>query len=127
MIAGTLEPIEDALDGLAELSQYLTPAAEEVLSTLRKTASAGTSPDGKKWEPTKEGERPLKDAANQIAARVAGQTIVITLSESGGHASWWHFGVKGAPPRPVIPVDVIGEKLGNAIARGAARPFSERA
>jgi hypothetical protein len=122
-IAGSFADVDTALDDMADVGTYLPPIAQETLGHLRGTASAGTTPEGKPWAPTKKGERALENAASQISVRVAGLNLVITLSEDGGHATWWHWGTRGIGPRYVIPVDIIGEKLGKAIDRGAASRF----
>ena len=121
MITGSLAPIENVLDQLENVQEWaLPPAAQEVEKHLKDTARAHTTPEGKPWAPTKEGAPALNNAANEITVRVAGQTIIVELK---GNSTWWHYGVRGVDPRQVIPVDVIGEKLGNAIRRGVVAPF----
>jgi hypothetical protein len=125
-IVGSFADVDTALDDMADVGTYLPPIAQEALGHLRSTANAGTTPEGKPWAPTKKGERALENAASQIGVRVAGLNLVITLSEGSGHATWWHWGTRGAEPRYVIPVDVIGGKLGNAIRRGGAKAFEAK-
>jgi hypothetical protein len=123
MISGSLDNIYQDLDAMADVTTYLPPAAQEVRAHLQATSKAHTTPEGKPWKPTLKGEPALNGAPNEISVRVAGQTIITELE---GNSVWWHFGVRGAEPRPVIPVDIIGEKLGNALARGAANGYSKR-
>lgn len=121
MITGSLAPIESALDQLEDVEQWaLPPAAQEVEKHLKSTANAHTTPEGKPWLMTVEGLPALNNAANEITVRVAGQTIIVQLE---GNSTWWHYGVRGVEPRQVIPVDIIGEKLGNAIRRGFVTAF----
>ena len=121
MIRGSLAPIESVLDELENVEQWaLPPAAEAVKTHLMGTAKAHTTPEGKPWLMTVEGLPALNNAANEITVRVAGQTIIVQLE---GNSTWWHYGVRGVEPRQVIPVDIIGEKLGNAIRRGFVTAF----
>lgn len=121
MITGSLAPITNVLDQLEDVESWaLPPAAEAVKTHLVGTAKAHTTPEGKPWLPTIKGLPALNNAANEITVRLAGQTIIVELK---GNSVWWHYGVKGVEPRQVIPVDVIGEKLGNAIRRGFVAPF----
>ncbi len=121
MIRGSLAPITNVLDQLEDVESWaLPPAAEAVKTHLAGTAKAHTTPEGKPWLPTVKGLPALNNAANEITVRLAGKTIIVQLE---GNSTWWHYGVKGVEPRQVIPVDVIGEKLGNAIRRGFVAPF----
>jgi len=120
MIQGSLGAIYTQLDALADVPQYVAPAAVEVQAQLRRTASAGTTPDGVPWAPTKDGRRPMTNAGKAITARAAGNNVIVELT---GPEVFHHHGVRGAPPRPVIPTDKIGETLGQAIRRGVVKPF----
>lgn len=123
MIRGSLAPIYAELDAMAEPTQYLTPAAQEVKKHLDKTIAAGTSPSGKAWKPRQsDGGKPLQNAAAAVEVRVAGKTIVVELT---GHHVFHHYGAGGVPVREIIPKEV-DERLGDAIARGVAKPFKER-
>lgn len=124
MITGSFTEIDSALDTIGNVETYLPAAAQSTLTHLRGTAKAHTTPDGVPWAPTVDGEPALNNAANEISVRVAGQTVIVQLE---GNSTWWHYGVRGVKPRPVIPVDIVGEKLGNAIARGVAKPFRKEA
>ena len=124
-ITGSMAPITLVLDELADVQTWvLPPAAQAVQTHLVGTAKAHTTPDGKPWLATTKGAPALNNAASEIAVRVAGSTIVIELK---GNSVWWHYGVRGVEPRQVIPVDVVGEKLGNAIRRGVVAPFRKAA
>jgi hypothetical protein len=111
------------VEALAEPSQYLPPAAQEVKKHLDKTIAAGTSPSGKAWKPRKsDGGKPLKNAAAAVDVRVAGTTIVVELT---GHHVFHHYPARGNEAREIIPKE-IDESLGNAIRRGVVKPFKER-
>lgn len=124
MIRGSLAPLQAELDAIGKPEQYLPPAAQEVKAHISKTIAAGTSPSGKAWEPRKkDGGKPLQNAAAAVDVRVAGDTIIVELT---GPEVFHHYGVRGAKPRNIIPVE-IDETLGSAIHRGVAKPFKERA
>lgn len=123
MIQGSLDAIYATLHQIGDLPQYVAPAAEEVQAQLRRTASAGQAPDGTPWAPTKDGRQPMKNAAKAITARAAGRNVIVELT---GVEVFHHHGVRGAPPRQVIPTDRIGETLGQAIRRGVVKPFRKR-
>lgn len=123
MITGSLDGIYQELDAMADVTTYLPPAAQEVQAHLQATSTAHTTPEGKPWKPTLKGEPALNGAPNEISVRVAGQIIIVELK---GNSVWWHYGTRGVEPRPVIPVDIIGEKLGNAIRRGVVAPFEAK-
>ena len=121
MITGSLAPITNVLDQLEDVESWaLPPAVEAVKTRLVGTAKAHTTPEGKPWLPTIKGLPALNNAANEITVRLAGKIVIVELK---GNSTWWHYGVRGIEARQVIPVDVIGEKLGNAIRRGFVAPF----
>ena len=123
VISGSLAPIYDGLDAIAEPSQYIPPAAAEVKALLASTIAAGTSPSGKPWAPRKsDGGKPLQGAMAAVDVRAAGTTIVVELT---GNEVFHHYGAGDSPVRQIIPTE-IEEKLGAAIRRGAAKPFKER-
>jgi hypothetical protein len=122
-IEGTLEPLLDELEAIAEPSQYTTAAVAEVQNVYKATTSARTAPDGTPWKETKDGQKPLKNAFAAIDVRQAGPSTVIV--ELKGHHVFPHYGAKGHPVREIINKEV-DEKLGNAIRRGVAKPFKER-
>ena len=123
MIDGSLSPLLEELDAIAEPSQYTTAAVVEVREFYRGTTSARTAPDGTPWQQTKDGKAPLNNAFGAIDVRQAGpSTIMVELT---GHHVFHHYGAGGVPVREIINKDV-DEKLGNAIRRGIVKPFRER-
>lgn len=111
---------------LRELRELAAEGAKEaaplVAEALRKTASAGTTPDGQPWKPTKGGQRALSNAADAIAARAIGNVIEIILS---GHYVFHHYGTKRLPQRAVIPENggSIPAVVTDACRRGAVAAF----
>jgi hypothetical protein len=114
-----------ALAGLADATA--AEAAPLVQAAARRTAAAGTTPDGRAWVAKKDGGRPLAGAANAIAASAAGPTIAITLE---GVEVYHHHGVgKTTPERQIIPKpgDPIPVGIAEAIGKGAVLAFSKLA
>ena len=75
-------------------------AAPLVDAELKRTAAAGTTPDGKAWKPKKDGGRPLVNAAAAIATRSAGNYVLALLK---GPTVYHHLGLGGKPHRQVLP------------------------
>lgn len=96
--------------------------AEAAKAQLVATASAGTTPDGKPWAPRKDGGRAMAGAAKAISVTLQGTVLLFKLV---GPEVFWHFGVRGAPPRHVIPVGSMPARIGNAIRLGFVEPFKK--
>jgi hypothetical protein len=76
-------------------------AAPRVLAAIRKTANAGTTPDGKPWPPKKDGGRALEHAADHLSASADGSVITVTLT---GKAEVVHnYGDHRNPKRQILP------------------------
>jgi hypothetical protein len=66
------------LDGMAELTA--AEAAPLVEAAIRRTAAAGTTPDGEPWAPKKKGGgRPMVNAAAHVTAKAIGNVVNIVL------------------------------------------------
>lgn len=125
MISGSIFPIIDELDAIAEPGQYVSGAVVEIRAELQKTVSAGQAPDGTPWENRKsDGGKPLRNAMANIDVRQVSPTQAVI--ELKGHHVFHHYGAGDNPVRKIIPTE-IDEKLGNAIRRGVVKPFKERA
>jgi len=73
----------------AEIAKRAAPRLEAI---AKKTAAAGTDPDGKAWKPRKkDGGRALANAAEHVHAEASGN--IVTLVADG--TSYWHQ--KAAP------------------------------
>lgn len=102
-----------ALPGLAKDAAPV--AAKQVEAAIKATAAAGTSPDGEPWAPRKAGGRAMANAAGAVSVSVNGTVLLIKLT---GSEVFHHFGVRGAPPRQVIPQGSMPKELGNAVRLG---------
>jgi hypothetical protein len=101
-----IDRIEDLPDAL--LRANIGKLAEAVRIELNRTLAAGTTPDGKPWEPRKRGTAPvLVHARDNVIVRGIGNQIFIQVY---GHYARHHRGwVKGGTARPMIPLK--GERL----------------
>jgi hypothetical protein len=115
--------------GAAEIAKLAGP---EIEIALRKTAAAGTDPEGRAWTAKKDGGRPLVNAASAISVSVAGPVIRGVLT---GPTVFHHYGTGNVPRRRVLPdagagippgvakvlLDVAGRSFDKALHGGAAR------
>lgn len=116
---------EVALDKMIATARYVAgggfardgmqAAARTVEGAVRGTAAAGTSPEGEPWAATKKGGRAMAHAAAAVSVVVVGTVLLLKLA---GAEVFHHFGVRGAPARPVIPRGSMPDRLGNAVRLG---------
>jgi hypothetical protein len=102
-----------------------TEARPLVEGVARKTASAGTDPEGGAWAPTKEGRKALPNAASAVSVVVSGSTkAVLTLVLKGVYVyhqrSKNRSTTKGLPRRLILDVETVPTEIADAI-KGAAK------
>lgn len=122
-------------DGLAQLDAMIatigalpnltrdaaSDVADAVRAELRRTIAAGTTPDGKPWQPTLDGERPLRHAADALHVGAVDSTIYVRLA---GPEARHHLGrARGGKVRQVIPVDKVPDRMGEAIRAVLVKRF----
>lgn len=97
-------------------------AAPLVEAAVKKTAAAGTSPDGKPWPERKKGGRALEHAADHVTAKAVGSSVVVTLA---GPDVIHNYGTTRLPKRQVLPDAGAGvpPTIAAALKRGAADAF----
>lgn len=99
-----------------------TPLVE---AAAKKTAAAGTTPDGTPWVPTKtkSGGRALVNAAAALSAAAVGSAVVLTLK---GVEVIHNFGNKKDPKRQILPDGGAGipKPIAEAVTEGARRAFA---
>lgn len=85
-----------------ELTEKAAPEVAEVLrDEITKTIAAGTGPDGKAWQATKEGKVPLRNAAGALYVGAVGTKVIARLV---GPEARHHLGrAKGGIERPILP------------------------
>lgn len=112
-----LESMSAKLRALPGMVERAAPAVASALDAhLRRTIAAGTSADGTPWTPTKDGRRPLQNAAKALTTRAVG-TIVLARLE--GVEARHHKGeVRGAEKglkRRILPVGKIPQPVVGAM------------
>jgi hypothetical protein len=109
------------LDGLAQATAKLAAPLVEV--ALRSTAAAGQTPDGKAWQPKKNGGAPLEHAAEHITVKAFGTVLRGTLS---GPDVFHHFGGGRNPRRPILPdPGTIPPQVEAALRKAADEAFAK--
>ena len=92
------------LRGLTDTREVERIAAERAVrgidAALKKTLTAGTTPDGKPWLPRKkDGGRAYKGAAGKLVVKALGNLVIATID--GGEA-FGNYGA-GVPERRMLP------------------------
>jgi hypothetical protein len=114
-ISGSLTPLFDKLDAIAEPGQYVSGAVVEIRAELEKTTSAHTTPKGEPWSELKGGGKAYVGVMKYIDVRQVSPTQAII--ELKGPPVFGQYGTGKMDKREIIPTE-IDEKLGNAIRRG---------
>lgn len=113
----------DQMKRLAGMVDRAGPKVAKALdAALKESLRAGTNPYGKKWKPTKQGNAPLKNAADnarvdydkgprEVVYRIEGRSV------NGKKAVYWyhHMGMGRVPKRQVIPEKRIPPKHADII------------
>lgn len=109
----------DAMIGrLATLGpQTVRRAAPKVAKALERELVAqigrGQGPDGKPWPRTKDGRKPLQNAAGALTVTAVGNTVVARLE---GPEALHHKGaVRGRVRRPILPTSKLTGPAGAAV------------
>lgn len=121
--------LDDMIARLRELagptvgSRVAAKAAPLVGAALKKTAAAGTTPDGRPWKPKLDGGRALVNAAAAIDAKASGNFVIATLS---GPTVFHHLGLGHKPVRQVLPDSgTVPDGVRQAAVEAAAKVFRE--
>lgn len=114
----------DHLRALKKLPEdVVREAAAGFLEEAKKTANAGTTPDGTPWAAKKTGGRALVHAADALTVKVIGRAIVLTLK---GVEVIHNFGTGWLKKRQILPDGGAGvpANLAAVIRKTAGRVFS---
>jgi phage gpG-like protein len=115
------------IDQANSLGVLPTEIAKEVAPTLdqkiRQNISAGVDPEGKPWQLTKEGKRPLTNAGAALTVRAISSVVQAKLT---GHVALHHLGAaKGAPKRQILPSSKLPQPMTAAIRQVAVERFDK--
>lgn len=119
------QEIDRMVATLKTLDKLGAKAADDVAhvveAELRRTIAAGTTPDGKQWEPTEAGERPLRNAAAALGIAAVGSTVYVRLT---GPEARHHKGrARGGIVREIIPTRGIPDVMAGEIRAVLAEHF----
>ncbi len=103
----------------AAVAREAAPAVQEA---AREQAGSGLAPDGRTWVPTKDGGRPLENAATAITAKATGALVELIIA---GRHVYHHYGTGRIPARQIIPNvgDGVPRYLAKAVEASARRVF----
>lgn len=124
-----LEALRDQVRALRamEAIEAIVPELGYVIEAeLKRTANAGTTPDGEQWKPTIEGNPPLANAARAIAVVSEGNKVYVTIR---GPEARHHLGAgRGRVKREIIYTSEndLPETLLERMRAVVARVFEER-
>lgn len=91
-----------ALRKLEGFGTRVAPDVARVIdSELRRTIKAGTTPDGAKWQPTRDGEAPLQNAADALYVAAYSNKIFVRIK--GPEAKHDRGRARGRIERQIIP------------------------
>lgn len=113
---------------MRELSKFDTEAAKQAAPLIeaeaKRTAAAGTTPDGKAWPATKEGKRALAGAASHVTAKAVGTLVAVELE---GVETFHDRGNAHLPKRQIIPAQDgdMPDGIAKAAQAGSDRAFAK--
>lgn len=117
-MADAIDAIDSWIAKLKEVKGLAKRAAPKVAEALTKSVqedlAAGVDPaTGAAWQPTKDGRRPLKNAATDaIQGSAVGSTIVLKVKE---RRYFFHHAAKGVVRRGVLPRGNLRPKHAKAV------------
>ncbi len=93
--------------------------ADGLRDELQANIAAGRDPNGRQWQPTQDGRRPLTNAAKALDVRATGNTVFATLV---GVEAKHHLGaVKGKVKRQILRDSRIPDSTVAMLQRIAAK------
>jgi hypothetical protein len=119
------EQIDAMIASLKSLNELPESAADDVAhvveAELRRTIAAGTTPDGKPWKLTLDGQRPLQHAGGALKVAAVGGTVYVRIA---GPDARHHLGHgRGGVVREVIPTGDIPAPMVESIRRVLMKHF----
>lgn len=126
---GGFEALDTLIAKVKKLGLFPETVARRVapliLAEAKRTAAAGTSPDGKPWEPRKaDGGRALANAADHLSVRVEGSRVTLVLR---GPDVLHNAGTARAVRRQILPDSGAGipKNMLRALERAGVELFQE--
>lgn len=125
-MSDALTAIDDWIAKLRQvkgLAKKAAPAVAEALTaSVNEDLAAGVDPaTGAAWEPTKDGRRPLKNAATDaIQGSAVGTTVVLKIKE---RRYFYHNAGLGSPQRSVLPRGELRPKHAKAVTNALEKEW----
>lgn len=116
--AEVIETIDAMIAKLKSISEdtpkeLAAKAVPLVKAEITRSIAAGNDPSGVAWKKTKEGNTPLRNAADSLSVNSVGNVVIVRLDN---HHAKHHFGiVKGGIRRQVIPTREIPDPIVRAL------------
>ena len=115
------------IDRLNTLGDLPTEVAKEVAPVLdaeiRKNIAAGVDPEGKPWQLTKDGKKPLTNAGAALTVRAISSVVQAKLE---GHVALHHIGsARGNVRRQILPSSRLPQPMTAAVKTVAVRRFNQ--
>lgn len=97
--------------------------SKAVRAEVERTIGAGTTADGAQWQPTQQGQQPLRNAAKAVTVLSVNKTIFITIvgPEARHHLSR----VKGGRQRAIIPNAGLPVAMADSMRAVLAQAFND--
>ena len=117
-----LREMKQRLRELGDIAEDVAPeVAVAVQDELTKQIERGVGPDGRPWKLTRDGRKPLRNAAKALTVRVIGSVILTQLT---GPEARHHLGaVRGKVRRAILPTRRIPDPMVRAIRRVIEQRF----
>jgi len=91
-----------------------------VKAKIDENIAAGRAPDGNAWPATKDGSKPLANAARAVSSSASGSVLLVTLR---GPEVWHNFGTARTPKRQLFPSTGLPMSLAVAIRKGVVEVY----
>ncbi len=125
--ASAFAALDEHIARVRELPGFIDASMPDVADALereqRRFIAAGTSPDGKRWEPKKDGSgKPLATAGDSLRVAPVGHTVFMRLTD---HVARHHLGrAKGGTVRQILPTDGLPDPFARAITNVLTKHFA---
>ena len=115
----TLDRMIEACRSMPGMVKREAPAVASLLrNVIAQSVSAGRSPEGQAWAPTKSGNAPLQGAMGAVSVQVVSDGVDAIVT---GYHVFHQRGTSRLPARPFIP-----ETMPGALAEATRQLFKER-
>lgn len=126
-MSAATDALGNMIASLRSMETLVADAMPAITKAVRadqeRTIRAGTTAYGQQWQPTKTGERPLRNATKALTVMSVNKTVYITLD---GPEARHHKGrVKGGRKRAIIPERGLPSAMADSIRAVLQRAFNE--